>query len=301
MTLAFTGPGQLVYGMPEEKYHRSPGLSSTGAKKLLKSPAHYQHYIAQPQEPKAEFDTGSAVHSKVLGVGAQITVYPDGTGRETFEFEGKELDNVLAANGAVSTKAAKAFADEARAHGLIPVKRVVARVVNLIAESVLANDVARAILEKATPEVSMFATDPDTGVKLRGRLDAEGPRIGDLKTTSGEASESGFAQQAFRFGYDVQQGHYDHIYELITGDRKPFLFIVVESSPPYLTNVFVLDADAQRMGKEKAQRARELYAECMESGRWPGYSNASGGPIGVLKPPMWSIYDFQDQFDGEAA
>jgi hypothetical protein len=297
-----TEPNRLEYDLPEERYHRLPGLSSTGAKKILKSPAHFQHYISQPEKPKPEFDLGSAVHSKVLGVGADIAIYPDGNGPERFEFEGKEMDNVLAANGAISTKAAKAFEQAMRERGLIPVKRVTGRVVNIMAESVLSNRVARAIFEAGRPEVSMFAVCPVTGVSLRGRLDSEGPRHGDLKTSAGEASESGFEQVVFRLGYDVQFGHYDYIYELITGERRPFVFIVVESNAPYLSGVHVLGEDEQRMGREKAQRARERYAQSMESGQWPGYSTRSGGAVGVLKAPMWSIYDFQDQYDdGEAA
>lgn len=290
----------LVYGLEETTYHRLPGLSSTGAKKILKSPAHYKHYASQPEEPKAEFDLGSAVHSKVLGVGAQIAVYPDGNGPEWFEFEGKELDNVLASNGAISTKAAKAFEADARENGLIPVKRATARVVNIMVESVLANDTARALFERGKSEVSMFATDPDTGVRMRGRLDSEGPELGDLKTMSGEASESGFAKQVFNLGYEVQYGWYDHLYELITGERKPWLFVVVEANAPYLTNVHVLSEDARRIGIEKAKAARERYAECVASGTWPGYRNRNGGPIGIIDVPMYAIYDFQDNYDTTA-
>lgn len=287
----------LVYGLDEQIYHRLPGLSSTGAKKILKSPAHYKHYSEQPQETKAEFDLGSAVHSKVLGVGAQIAIYPDGTGPERFEYDGVELDNVLASNGAISTKAAKAFEAEARESGLIPVKRVTGRVVNLMVESVLANTTARALFERGKPEVSMFATDPVTGVAMRGRLDSEGPELGDLKTMSGEASEAGFAKQVFNLGYEIQYGWYDHLYELITGERKPWLFVVVEANAPYLTNVHILSEDARRIGVEKAKKAREIYARCRDTNTWPGYSNRNGGPIGIIDVPMYAIYDFQDNYE----
>lgn len=291
----------LVYGLDEAAYFRQPGLSSTGAKKILQSPAHYRHYVEHPEEPKAGFDLGSAVHSKVLGVGAQIAVYPDGNGPERFEHDGQELDNVLASNGAISTKAAKAFETDARDRGLIPVKRVTARVVDIMAESVLSNPTVKALLSSGDPEVSMFATDPDTGVALRGRLDWLGPRIVDLKTTAGDASESEFAIHAFRFGYDIQQAHYEHTYNLITGETRPYLFAVVEAHPPYLTAVHILGADELLMARRRAREARERYARAIETGEWPGYKTRSGGPIGILQAPVWNVNAYIDEFEGATA
>lgn len=286
----------LVYDLDENEYHQLPGLSSTGAKKILRSPAHFQHYINSPRETKDEYDVGSLVHAKVLGIGAKHTVYPDGQGPETFTFEGVELNTVLASNGALSTKAAKAFAEEARAHGLIPVKRVQARVVNKMAESVLAHDEARALIEGGHAEVSMFATDPATGVDGRGRLDYLRPgTIADLKTTAGAASEVDFAKQFFRIGYEVQFGHYDFLYHQITGEHLPFLWIVVETEPPYLTNVFLLDEKAQEIGRDRAARARQRYAEARDSGRWGGYTNEQRRRIGTLRAPQFAIYDSIDE------
>lgn len=291
----------LVYGLEESLYHRQPGLSSTGAKKILKSPAHYRHYVEHPEEPKDAFDVGSAVHSKVLGVGAQIAVYPDGNGPERFEYDGTEMDNVLASNGAISTKAAKAFEADARDRGLIPVKRVTARVVNLMAESVLTDPVARKLLETGDPEVSMFATDPETGIAERGRIDWLNGRALDLKTTAGDSSETDFAIQAFRFGYDVQLAWYEHLYHLITGEPLPYLFVVVEAHPPYLTNVHRLGDDELLMARRRAREARERYARCLETGEWPGYKNRSGGPIGILQAPVWNVNQYLDEFEGATA
>ena len=291
----------LVYGLDEAAYFRQPGLSSTGAKKILQSPAHYKHYVEHPEEPKAGFDLGSSVHTKVLGVGADIAIYPDGNGPERFEYDGTELDNVLASNGAVSTKAAKAFEADARDRGLIPVKRVTARVVDIMAESVLSNPTVKALLSSGDPEVSMFATDPDTGVALRGRLDWHGLRLVDLKTTAGDASESEFAIHAFRFGYDIQQAMYQHTYHLITGETRPYLFAVVEAHPPYLTAVHVLGVDELLMARRRAREARERYARAIETGEWPGYKTRSGGPIGILQAPVWNVNQYIDEFEGATA
>lgn len=299
--MSYTG---LVHGLAEATYHRQPGLSSTGAKKILQSPAHYDWYARHKDEPKDSFDLGSAVHAKVLGVGAQIAIYPDGDGPETFEHEGKTLTNVLSVDGGLRTKASAAFAADARAKGMIPVKRVVGRVVNLMAESVLKDPTARRLVgehAEGEPEVSMFATDPDTGVAMRGRLDWLGRRIVDLKTTARGASEAEFAIEAFRYGYDVQSAWYEHLYHLITGDTLPYLFVVVESSAPYLTGVHRLGEDELLMARRRAREARERYARCLETGEWPGYTTRSRQPIGILRAPVWNVNAFIDEYQGDAA
>ena len=147
----------------------------------------------------------------------------------------------------------------------------------------------------------MFATDPDTGVALRGRLDWHGPRLVDLKTTAGDASESEFAIHAFRFGYDTQQAHYEHTYNLITGETRPYLFAVVEAHPPYLTAVHILGADELLMARRRAREARERYARAIETGEWPGYKTRSGGPIGILQAPVWNVNQYIDEFEGATA
>lgn len=296
----------LVYDLDERVYHSQPGLSSTGAKKILKSPAHYKDYIENPHETKPSFDVGSAAHSKILGVGPQIAIYPDGDGPETHTMvndKGEEvvLSNVLAVNGATSTKASKHFETVSREAGLIPVKRAVAGVVNRMAESVLRDPAARKLLEGAAREVSQFAVDPETGVHLRGRFDVLGEHAGDLKTTSGSASDVGFELECFRYGYDVQNAHYEHIYELITGQPIPYFFIVVETSRPYLTGVHVLGEEEADAARTKARIARERLARCLETGKWPGYQNRTRRPVGKLRAPSFSIAEYDALVQSEEA
>jgi hypothetical protein len=275
--MTYTG---IVHGLPDTAYHAAAGLSSTGAKKLLKSPAHFAWSLSHPQEPKAEFDVGTATHSRVLGVGSQVEVYPD---------------DVLAKNGSTNTNAAREFEEACRAEGKIPLKKVQYNVVRLMSESVLAHPIARALLEQKAgrPEVSVFARDTEFEIDVRCRFDFLGDIAVDLKTTSGEASPEGFARSVASFGYDVQQAHYRHTHELVTGEAPRFIFVAVEAAAPYLTSVNVLDEDFSRIGIAKARRARELYAEGVHSGTWPGYSQE----IGICRPPVYSIYEFQDKYE----
>ncbi len=292
----------LIRELAEDLYHSLPGLSSTGAKKILKSAAHYRHYADTPQPTKAEFDLGSIVHGKVLGVGAGVAIYPDGTGTEVFEFDGKELPTVLSSAGTTGTNAARAFAKDARENGLIPMKRADADVAEAMASSVLGNTEARKMFEEGEPELSMFATDPDTATPMRGRLDWLHPnRIIDLKTTAVGASEADFEVAAFRLGYDVQTAWYEHIYHLITGDTLPYLIVAVENTAPYLTGIHRFGDDELLMARRRGREARERYARCIETGTWPGYKTRNGGPIGILRAPAWNVNQYIDEYEGHAA
>jgi hypothetical protein len=276
MTTTLNG---IVHGLAEDEYHARPELSSTQARQLLDSPARYHYARSHPQSNKAAFDLGTAVHSRVLGTGAQIIAIPV---------------ELLATNGAASTKAAKDFIEQSRADGLIPVKEELAAEVQQMTEAVLAHPNARLLFEQdaGQPEASVFATDPDTGVELRARFDFLGKVAVDLKTTAKAASASGFAKSAANLQYEVQEGHYIDTLEFATGETRKFVFVVVETEPPYLTAVHMLDRDFAEMGKVKARRAREIYAECTASGVWPGYPT----DIGLIPPPMYAVYDFQDNY-----
>lgn len=271
----------LVRGMSDAEYHARPELSSTGARLLLQSPAKFQYRMLNPQKPKPELDLGTLVHSRVLGVGAQIAVYPL---------------KLLASNGAASTNAAKEWAELQRAEGRIPVKEDDATAVTAMAEAVLAHTEARSILEHVPDrEVSLFATDPLTGVGLRARFDVYGyDKCADLKSAV-DASPRGFNKAVWDHRYDVQQEHYLKVRELVNGDRPQFRFIAVEKTPPYLVGVYALNEQWQEIGDVWATAARKIYAACTDADLWPGY----GTEVHELIPPVGLIYEHQDRFESQ--
>ena len=289
----------IIPRLDERLYHAHPALSSTQARELLDSPARYAFNRTVPRADTKSFDVGTAAHSKVLGVGAGIAVYPDGAGDHVFTDPdtGEEHVNVLASNGAASTAIAKRFEKATREAGLIPVKRVDAVAVDHMAESILSHPKARLVLEQTgIPEASVFATDPDTGVQVRCRFDylgtGDGRRVaGDVKTTAKRATKAAFAKAVADLGYHVQDAHYDDTLRFAGGSIDAFLFIVVEKEPPYLTAVFMLDRDFKEIGHQKAARARRVLATCREKDEWPGYS----ADIALLRPPMYAVFDYQDQ------
>jgi hypothetical protein len=265
----------ILYDLPEQAYHARPELSSTGARRILDSPARFRYYQDHPEPSKASFDLGSAAHTKILGVGARTVIYPD---------------EHLTPSGNVSTsKATVAWEQEQRAAGLIPIGKRDADKVNAMAEAVLADTAARRILEKITGrEVSIIA-DVE-GVPSRARFDLfDGTSAGDLKTGR-DASPSGFNRSVGAYGYHIQERWYRDVHTAETGQQlERFHFIVVESTAPHLVGVYDLDWMWEDVAKKKTAQARDLYRRCVEANSWPGYGAAT------LTPPTWAVYESEEE------
>lgn len=308
LTIARADLKGVVEDLDEREYHAHHALSSTGARELLVAPLRFLHNQQAERAPKKVFDVGTLAHTKVLGTGAQAIVYPDGTGNDVFiaydEEAGEyiEHDNVLAKNGAASTALAKAFEADARARGLVPVKRAEFDAVNAMAESVLAHAGARWLLQhNGMAEASVFATDPATGVEERARFDwlvLDGDsRFGvDLKTFHGHATPHAFMKSVADRQYHVQEAWYEDAAEAAGEPINDFAFIVVEKEPPYMTAVFSLDDKFREIGRARAQKARRRYAEAKASGYWPGHPEG----IQLVQAPMYEIYRHIDESEAAA-
>lgn len=280
----------IVHDLDEATYHSHSALSSTEARLILDSPAKYRWHKDHPPlvKPSKQFDIGSAVHSKVLGTGYEAVVIPD---------------ELLASNGAISTKAAKEFVEDARARELIPLKASEFQPIADAAEAVLAHPAARALFDQpGAGEVSVFSTAPE-GVDVRARFDylpteftlgAPSRVAVDLKTAR-NASPEAFTKAIAEHGYDVQRAWYVDALKWATGEDAELVFVAVEKEPPYLVAVHQLPTVWTEMGREKAAHGRRTYQQCVESGKWPGY----GDDVHLLSPPTWLIYQHEEKYTND--
>jgi exodeoxyribonuclease VIII len=93
----------------------------------------------------------------------------------------------------------------------------------------------------------------------------------DLKTTR-DASPEGFARDIQKWGYHISASHY------LEGDRKlfgrrpkQFIFVVQETSAPYLIGVYVLKEKAIAHGKKLRRRALDGIHKFKKEKRWPHF------------------------------
>ncbi len=272
MTAAVLAP-VVREGVPEAEYHGdTTSLSSSGARRLLapSTPAQFRYEQLHGRPPKRAFDFGHAAHRYVLGAGAEITSLP--------------FDNFL-------TKAAKAARDDAYAAGTVPLLASEVEKAREMERRVREHPIAGRLLESGTPEVSLWATDPETGVRLRARPDwlttLRGGRlcIVDYKT-SRSAHPASFARSAADYGYYSQHPWYCDVAALAGLGDAAFLFVVQEKTAPYAVSVVELDVEAVRLGRARNRRAIDTYARCIETDTWPGWDDE----IHLVSLPSWAFY-----------
>ncbi|MET8081851.1 PD-(D/E)XK nuclease-like domain-containing protein [Streptomyces sp. NPDC005303] len=250
--------------LSNEAYHADKtSLSSSGARKLLppSCPAKFRWEQDNPQAPTKTFDHGNAAHARVLGRGAEL---------------------VLVDHDPWTTKAAKAEVAEARARGAIPLKRADLDMVDAMVATIRQHPLASALLDPAygAPEQSGFWIDEASGIRRRVRFDwlpsIQGGRliIPDYKTTT-DASNEAMQKDIAKYGYNQQADWYEDGARALDlgGVDAELLLIAQEKKPPYAVNVIGIEFGSRVIAEAKNRRAIEIFAECTESGHWPGYAD----------------------------
>lgn len=274
--MKITKPG--LYDMTAADYHgHHDWLSVSGAKKLI-PPSCPAKFKAQQgvEEHKPIFDLGKAAHTRVLGEGDEVVVVdaPDWRGKE-----------------------ARLARDAAYEQGKVPILAADNVVIDAMAASLEAHEIAPLLFATGKAEQSAFWVDQETGVRCRARFDwlpdkQTGRRliIPDLKTAvSSEPAE--FGRSAARFHYAMQDQHYSGAATALGLDDDPaFVFVVIEKEAPYIVTVCELTEDDKRLGRAMNDKARRIFAECLATNEWPTY-NAGVAQVSL---PAWHHYAYEE-------
>lgn len=272
-----------LHDIEADVYHSDPceraSLSSTVAKTILAQSPLHGWTISPRLNPgwtpieKTEFDVGRAAHRMILGKGGEYAEIPP---------------DLLASNGAASTKAAKEWIAEARASGITPLKSDQVAAIHQMAwaakQRLRLHDIGF-----VPDESEVTAIAEIEGCMCRAMIDnaPEDPTIPlyDFKTTT-DASPEAATKAIMNYSYDVQAAHYIDTWKAATGQDRRFRFVFQEKKAPFEVAVVELGSEALVIARKKIARAREIWRGCLASGKWPGY------PIGVLvaNMPPW-FYD----------
>lgn len=138
-----------------------------------------------------------------------------------------------------------------------------------LAERALSNGDVQALVRGAKVEVSAFSELNDVQCKARPDAANAGVLI-DLKTTT-DASVHAFRHTVHRFGYHVQEAWYRDVWMSAGAACDGFVFVAVESKPPFAIRVFELEPEAIEDGRRIALASLAVYRDCLRNGAWPGY------------------------------
>ena len=263
-------PTTIRHDLTNAEYHASPAISKSGLDLIRKAPALYRWRRSNPTEQTPAMRLGTLTHTVVLEsevFARSVIVRPEGIDRRTSagklawaEFEVQAEGKEIITNDEWTKLAA--IRDAVRSHPAA----------------------AKALAGSPVIEQSIF-WDAD-GIACRCRPDAvtEKGVIVDLKTTR-DASPDGFAKSVAQYRYHVQAAFYSDGYRAAFGEApRGFVFIAVETEPPYLVAVYVASETMTSRGRIEYQADLDTFRECLATDTWPGYSSS---PL-TLDLPKWA-------------
>jgi exodeoxyribonuclease VIII len=244
---------QVIESLALEAYHNHPAVSNTLLGYLKKSPAHAKAFMEGERWTETPaMKEGTALHCALLEPERFAMVYrPFDTDRRT--------------------NAGKAEYAELLATGKIPLKSEAIDRVWKMAGSLRRIPVLEELLRiPHLKENSVFWVDPVSGLECRCRPDIFWPSLGilvDIKKCR-DASPRGFARALDHYDYHRQDAHY----RAGTGSTR-FIFAAVEPEAPFAAKLHEIDAASLENGRAERAELLKRYAECAESGVWPGYGD----------------------------
>lgn len=246
----------FVEGMPFEGYARIPALSGSDLLKMRRSPMHYRFMKDNPQPPSEAMLLGTVTHTAILEPPLLGKVAIWGEKPEEKVRRGKVWD---------------AFRAEVENDKLI-MRRDNYEDVAMTVAAVHQYEPAHKLLVADGPcEVSMFWTDIDTGLYMKGRVDKLIPKqhmIVDLKRTR-DCHPYRFGGQAFALGYYIKMAIYWSGYRQITGHDPKMRLIAIDGKPPYEAAVYRITKDVLTQGLVDWQTLLSRLQQCERTGIWP--------------------------------
>ncbi len=252
--LAIAGKLSGLVSVPIDLYHAGPGVSSTGLKDILKSPAHYKASKERREDSDA-FRFGRLAHTRILEpelYAETVAIEPAANGRTTV---GKQIKAAFAATTVGKTVVSNTESVE----------------IERLASAIQANRLAAKILAPGgLAELSVYWTDAATGVLCKARADLiRGDAIFDLKTCW-SASPKDFPRDILKYQYHVSAAFYLDGFRTVMPARS-FAWIAAEKAAPFSIGFYAATEEVLSAGRGEYERALATYAECSKSNQWPGY------------------------------
>ena len=235
-------------------YHSDQAIGSTGLKRILVSPAHFKY--PNPFNATRAKEIGTAIHCRILE-----------SDRWDKDYKVAECD--------VRTSAI--YKDICKTH---PKERVLTSTeyenVRGMQQGVLRNRHCRELIEApGRYELSLFTTDPITGVNVKVRYDKltdSGMPI-DLKKCQ-KAGRDDFSRTINNYGYHISAAFYmDAWFWQFGEDLDVMRWIAVEEQSPHSAMRWKPDPDMMMIGRAMYREALDLYAQCLDRDEWPSYDD----------------------------
>ena len=256
-----------IYLMHKDHYHADPCIEPSLSRSCIetlvnKSPKHAHAFhprLGNLREEKEETENmlvGTVCDELLLGGERNICISP----YEKY-----------------TTNDARAWRDDCKARGALPIKEPVYTKCQAIVANFAANMTRASFPDLAedfpTTNFQHVFIWHENGVWNRAMLDTYGYYIWDLKTSKTDCAPSAYSRtQIFGGALDLQAGYYPRGFEKVTGEKKQFRFAVVEQEVPHDCYPLEVDEVDLQRADEQIDYAQKTWRQCLDSGVWPGYA-----------------------------
>lgn len=246
-----------IYDIENDIYHASAGISRSGISELKKSPLNYYKAYLSPNRLKKEETKqmllGEAVHTMILEPNCF-----DERFAVSEKFDGRTSAGKTAKQHFQMINQDKKILDADQYLILHEIKKVT--------ES---NRLLNKLLENAKIEKSLFWIDSETELLCKARPDAWTPRfLIDIKTTSDSTFDE-FGYSVRKYNYHIQAAMIiDAIKELTGVIMHDFIFVVIQTSPPYEPFFYNLGDYYIEWGRREYKQLLKVLRGCFDSGNW---------------------------------
>lgn len=160
-------------------------------------------------------------------------------------------------------------------------------------DSVYQDSVIQKLIENTEYQLSIFWTDPETGLKLKTRPDICKRKknvIVNVKTVNDGSPES-FARECAKWDYPIQaaiemQGCLKSgLMEKIDN----YFWLVLEKEPPYNATIYEFAEKDIEMFTDRVQYYFTKIRQAQKQNLWPGYTDRADNKYGILtvEIPLW--------------
>lgn len=142
-----------------------------------------------------------------------------------------------------------------------------------IRDVIMNNSRARMALEGCDSEVTLLATDPETGLAIKNRPDAMRSNLVVNIKTAANAHPRKWADDALKYGYHVSEAMTAHILKIIGAPPRSYTYVVVEKAAnnPIVQVRTLPHQMVEELGALILRRSLRRWATCAETGNWPPY------------------------------
>lgn len=161
-------------------------------------------------------------------------------------------------------------------------------------KSCYADETIRKLIEGTEYQLSLFWTDPETGLKLKTRPDICKRKknvIVNLKTAA-DGSPKAFSRELAKYDYPLQACV--EISGCLNSGLMPtvdnYFWLVVEKVPPFNATIYEFDKADISLCMDEYRYYINKISEAEKKQEWPGYTDQADNKYGILQAHVPAFY-----------